>query len=65
MPLAAIGIWFVITRGSYDRVEKIFLVMSFAFFTYPIAAILAHPNWLDVAHGFVPSVQLKSTYFHC
>ena len=62
VPLAAIGIWFVITRGSYDRVEKIFLVMSFAFFTYPIAAILAHPNWLDVAHGFVPSVQLKSTY---
>jgi NRAMP (natural resistance-associated macrophage protein)-like metal ion transporter len=62
VPLAAIGIWFVITRGSYDRVEKIFLAMSFAFFTYPIAAILAHPNWLDVAHGFVPSVQLKSTY---
>jgi Mn2+/Fe2+ NRAMP family transporter len=62
VPLAAIGIWFVITRGSYDRVEKVFLVMSFAFFTYPIAAILAHPNWLDVAHGFVPSVQLKSTY---
>jgi Mn2+/Fe2+ NRAMP family transporter len=62
VPLAAIGIWFVITRGSYDRVEKIFLVMSFAFFTYPIAAILAHPNWLEVAHGFIPSVQLKSTY---
>src|SRR5215468_3641394 len=62
VPLAAIGIWFVITRGSYDRVEKIFLAMSFAFFTYPIAAILAHPNWLDVAHGFVPTFQLKSTY---
>jgi Mn2+/Fe2+ NRAMP family transporter len=62
VPLAAIGIWFVITRGSYDRVEKVFLVMSFAFFTYPIAAILAHPNWLDVAHGFVPTVHLKSTY---
>ena len=62
VPLAAVGIWFVITRGSYDRVEKVFLVMSFAFFTYPIAAILAHPNWLEVAHGFVPSVQLKSTY---
>jgi Mn2+/Fe2+ NRAMP family transporter len=62
VPFAAIGIWFVITRGSYDRVEKVFLAMSFAFFTYPIAAILAHPNWLDVAHGFIPSVQLKSTY---
>jgi NRAMP (natural resistance-associated macrophage protein)-like metal ion transporter len=62
VPLAAVGIWLVITRGSYDRVEKVFLVMSFAFFTYPIAAILAHPNWHDVALGFVPTVQLKSTY---
>jgi Mn2+/Fe2+ NRAMP family transporter len=62
VPLAAVGIWFVITRGSYDRVEKIFLVMSFAFFTYPIAAIMAHPNWHDVALGFIPSFQLKSTY---
>jgi NRAMP (natural resistance-associated macrophage protein)-like metal ion transporter len=63
VPLAAIGIWFVITRGSYDRVEKVFLVMSFAFFTYPIAAILAHPNWGEVARGFVvPTVQLNSTY---
>jgi Mn2+/Fe2+ NRAMP family transporter len=63
VPLAALGIWFVITRGSYDRVEKVFLAMSFAFFTYPIAAILAHPNWGEVARGFVvPTVQLKSTY---
>lgn len=62
VPLAAVGIWLVITRGSYAWVEKVFLVMSFAFFTYPIAAILAHPNWHDVALGFVPTFQLKSTY---
>jgi len=62
VPLAAVGIWLVITRGSYAWVEKVFLVMSFAFFTYPIAAILAHPNWHDVALGLVPTFQLKSTY---
>jgi len=62
VPLAALGIWLVITRGSYERVEKLFLVMSFAFFTYPIAAILAHPNWHAVALGFIPTFQLKSTY---
>ncbi len=28
VPLAALGIWLVITRGSYERVEKIFLAMS-------------------------------------
>jgi Mn2+/Fe2+ NRAMP family transporter len=64
VPLAAVGIWFVITRGSYERVEKIFLVMALAFFTYPIAAIMAHPNWGDVLyHTVVPAVQLNSTYF--
>jgi len=62
VPLGAVGIWLVITRGSYAWVEKVFLVMSFAFFTYPIAAVLAHPNWHDVALGFIPTFQLKSTY---
>jgi NRAMP (natural resistance-associated macrophage protein)-like metal ion transporter len=63
VPVAALGIWFVITRGSYERVEKVFLVMSFAFFTYPIAAVLAHPDWHAVAyHAVVPTFQLNSTY---
>jgi Mn2+/Fe2+ NRAMP family transporter len=62
VPLAAFGIWLVITRGSYEWVEKVFLAMSFAFFTYPIAAILAHPHWGHVALGLIPTFQLKSTY---
>ncbi|HET8909580.1 MAG TPA: Nramp family divalent metal transporter [Ktedonobacterales bacterium] len=64
VPLAAIGIWLIVTRGSYDRVEKVFLFMAFAFFTYPIAAIMAHPNWGDVLHHTViPTVHLNATYF--
>ncbi len=62
VPLAAIGIWLVITKGSYAWVERVFLAMSFAFFTYPIAAILAHPHWGQVAAGFIPSFELKGTY---
>src|SRR5689334_21782490 len=64
VPLAAIGIWLIVTRGSYERVEKIFLFMAFAFFAYPIAAIMAHPDWGDVLHHtFVPTVYLNATYF--
>jgi Mn2+/Fe2+ NRAMP family transporter len=64
VPLAAIGIWLIVTRGSYERVEKIFLFMAFAFFAYPIAAVLAHPYWGDVLHHtFVPTVYLNATYF--
>ena len=64
MPLAAIGIWLIVTRGSYERVEKIFLFMAFAFFAYPVAAIMAHPDWGDVLHHtVVPTVYLNATYF--
>ncbi|MBF6592651.1 MAG: Nramp family divalent metal transporter, partial [Ktedonobacterales bacterium] len=63
VPIAAIAVWLLVTRGSYRRVEKIFLVMTFAFFAYPIAAILAHPNWGLVLHQTViPTFQLNSTY---
>ena len=53
VPVAAIGIWLLVTRGSYPNVEKVFLVMTFAFFAYPIAAIMAHPDWGQVLHQTV------------
>jgi len=65
VPFAAIGVWLLVTRGSYGRVEKVFLVMTFAFFAYPIAAFLAHPDWGMVVHQtFVPTIPKThlSTY---
>jgi Mn2+/Fe2+ NRAMP family transporter len=38
--------------------------MAFAFFAYPIAAIMAHPDWGDVLHHtLVPTIYLNATYF--
>ncbi|HEX6122853.1 MAG TPA: Nramp family divalent metal transporter, partial [Ktedonobacterales bacterium] len=63
VPIAAVAIWLLITRGSYGRVQTIFLVMSLAFFTYPIAAVLAHPDWGQVLHHtVVPSMHVTSLY---
>src|SRR5262245_65788916 len=45
VPLAAVLVWLLITRGSYDRVEKIFLALSLVFFAYIGAAFLARPDW--------------------
>jgi NRAMP (natural resistance-associated macrophage protein)-like metal ion transporter len=53
VPIAVLGVWLLVTRGSYERVEKIFLAMSLAFLTYPIAAVLAHPDWGAVLHSTV------------
>ena len=63
VPAMALLIWWLVARGSYRRVEVIFLLMTLAFFAYPISAFLAHPNWGSAAHNtIVPSFSFQSAY---
>ena len=63
IPVAALALWYLVIFGSYGYVEKIFLLMTLVFFAYPVAAIMAHPHWGDVARGaFIPKIKLDSTY---
>src|SRR6059058_1928968 len=63
VPLAALAIWLIIVRGSYRSAERIFIWLTIPFFAYPIAAILAHPDWGDVGQAAVsPRLHLSSTY---
>ncbi len=62
-PLAGLVIWFLIARGSYARVEKIFLGLTAAFFAYIIAAFLANPDWGEVlGKTFVPTFQFNGAF---
>jgi Mn2+/Fe2+ NRAMP family transporter len=63
VPLAAAVVWVLVLRGSYKSAERVFLAMTLAFLAYPIAAVLAHPDWTAVARGaFVPSFHMESGY---
>lgn len=63
VPLAAALVWYLVVAGNYARTEKIFLAMTMVFFTYPVAAILAHPDWGQVARGTViPTVHADTAY---
>lgn len=63
VPIAAAALWYLIIFGSYARVEKLFLVMTLVFFAYPIAAIMAGPDWGAVAKGaFIPTIRFESEY---
>jgi Mn2+/Fe2+ NRAMP family transporter len=63
IPVCAVLLWYLVIYGSYGRVEKIFLLMTLVFFAYPIAAIMAHPHWREVAHGaFVPTLRKDPKY---
>jgi Mn2+/Fe2+ NRAMP family transporter len=56
-------IWWLLARGSYRRVERIFLALTIVFFAYVFSAFLAKPDWGQVLAGTViPTVQLKSDY---
>src|ERR1700716_3997877 len=63
VPIAAAGIWLIIVRGSYRSAERIFIWLTIPFFAYPIAAVLAHPNWGDVGKAIVvPHIHTSSSY---
>jgi Mn2+/Fe2+ NRAMP family transporter len=63
VPIAAVFVWLLLVRGSYKVAERVFVLMTIPFFAYPIAAILARPDWGDVGHAIVvPHVQLDSAY---
>lgn len=63
VPIAAIVIWWLVVRGSYQRVERVFLVMSLVFLGYVISAFLAHPSWGTVARDIAhPAFEFTPLY---
>jgi Mn2+/Fe2+ NRAMP family transporter len=49
VPIAAVAIWSLVLFGSYRYAERVFLLLTIVFVAYPIAALLGHPNWHQVA----------------
>jgi Mn2+/Fe2+ NRAMP family transporter len=63
VPVAAVLLWYLVIFGSYAWVEKAFLAMTLVFFAYPVAAILAHPDWGEVARGaLLPTLRPDQEY---
>jgi Mn2+/Fe2+ NRAMP family transporter len=49
VPICAFIVWFMVVKGSYKSMEKVFLLASFFYIAYIIAGVLAHPVWKDAA----------------
>ena len=63
VPIAAFAIWWLVVKGSYQRVERVFLAMSLVFLAYVVAAFLAHPPWAKVAVELVrPHFELSPLF---
>ena len=63
VPLAAIVVWILVVKGSYKRVERVFLLMSLVFLGYIVSAFLSRPDWSAVAIGLVkPEFKLEQAF---
>ncbi len=63
VPVGAAIVWFVVVRGSYKPVERILILFSLIYFTYPISALLAHPDWHQALKDtFVPQISNHADY---
>lgn len=56
VPIAAVLIWALVSKGSYKHVEKIFLAFTFVFFGYIICCFLIKPDWFHVLHASVTPI---------
>ncbi len=63
VPVCAVGVWFLIVRGTYRSVEKIFLFASILYVTYIVSAILLKPDWKEsFIYSFKPVLMLDTDY---
>ncbi len=64
VPLCGLALWWLVIRGSYRRVEKIFIIISLGFLAYIPAAFAAHPDWLMVGKQTVaPMLNMDANYW--
>lgn len=63
LPIAAVFIWWIVVKGTYKSVEKVFLVACLFYFSYIITGFLVHPQWDFVAkEAIYPTFKFKQEF---
>jgi Mn2+/Fe2+ NRAMP family transporter len=63
VPIVAVGVWFIVVKGTYRVAEKIFLIFCLALFVYVAAALMGKPDWHAIGQSIIkPQVETSFTY---
>ena len=63
VPVCAIFVWWLIVKGTYKSVEKVFLVACLFYVSYIISGFLSKPEWAEVARSSVkPVIEFNKGY---
>jgi len=63
LPIAAVFIWWIVVKGTYKSVEKIFLFACLFYLAYIATGFMVHPQWGEVSREFVrPSFSFNQAF---
>jgi len=63
VPICAFAVWWLVVKGTYRSVEKIFLVACGIYVCYIISGFLVRPDWKQAAiYSVRPSLMLDTSY---
>jgi NRAMP (natural resistance-associated macrophage protein)-like metal ion transporter len=63
VPLSGLFVWFLVVRGTYKIVEKVFLVACLFYVSYLISGFMARPEWHEVfKQMIVPQAKVDLNY---
>jgi Mn2+/Fe2+ NRAMP family transporter len=63
VPPVAAGVWLLVTRASFRKVERVFLALTAVYAAYVVAGLLAKPDWSAALHGAVrPQATMSSVW---
>ena len=54
VPLSAALVWWMVVKGTYKGMEKVFLIASTFYIAYIAAGVLARPDWFKALLSVVP-----------
>src|SRR5436309_12703192 len=65
VPLSAVAVWFLVVKGNYQSVEKIFLFSCVLYVTYIVSGFLVKPDWKEAAiYSVRPVLMLEPAYIY-
>ena len=63
VPIGALAVWWLVFKGTFRTVERVFLVASLFYVTYVASGVFAHPDWGQVLRAtVVPTFSFRTGY---
>jgi Mn2+/Fe2+ NRAMP family transporter len=63
VPIGAAIVWFLVVKGTYDSVEKIFLFACIVYVAYIASGVLVQPDWKQAAiNSVTPTLIFSGGY---